>query len=270
MTRAHLRVVLAAVVACSPALLGASLAGTSPSDTSHQPVAAQTVPASQQQAATNHNAFSGSVRPAPQQAGDQVVQAREDARKKAEEDATRKKQAQQRRKAQDAARKKAAASRGHARKCHAPGQILDLSHMQTMNARAIVRAGRKLHIGRKGQIIALATSLQETGLRNYANANVPASMGLKHQAVGFDHDSVGLFQQRPIAPWGAGSWGTPKELMTPEISATKFYRALQGIGGWRSLPVTVAAQRVQVSAFPDAYADDAGHAVSIVNALPCA
>ncbi len=269
MTRAHLRVVLAAVVACSPALLGASLAGTSPSDTSHQSVAAQTVPASQQQTATNHNAFSGSVRPAPQQAGDQAVQAREDARKKAEADAAHKKQAH-RQKAQDAARKKAAASRSRARKCHAPGQILDLSHMQTMNARAIVRAGRKLHIGRKGQIIALATALQETGLRNYANVNVPVSMRLKHQAVGYDHDSVGLFQQRPIAPWGAGSWGTPKELMTPEISATKFYRALQGIGGWQGLPVTVAAQRVQVSAFPQAYADDAGHAVSIVNSLPCA
>ncbi len=44
--------------------------------------------------------------------------------------------------------------------------------------------------------------------------------------------------------------------MTPAVSARKFYDTLLAVPGWRTLPLTVAAQRVQHSAYPDAYADD--------------
>ncbi|HEY3502800.1 MAG TPA: hypothetical protein VGN37_08485 [Actinocatenispora sp.] len=200
---------------------------------------------------------------AAQAAADKKAAADKARQDKAAADAAAKK------KADDERKKKAAAASRSKNRCTAPAHVLDLSSIQTQNARAIIRAGKKLGINKKGQIIALSTALQESGLRNYANGNIPASMGLPHQAVGYDHDSVGLFQQRPIAPWGAGSWGTLNELMTPEKSATKFYQALLRVPGWQGMAVTVAAQTVQVSAFPEAYADDAVHANSIVNALPC-
>ncbi|WP_207122875.1 hypothetical protein [Actinocatenispora comari] len=192
-----------------------------------------------------------------------AAQAEADKKKAAEDAAAKKKADDAKKKADDAARKKKAdeASRS-AKRCTAPARVTDLSTLQTQNARAIMRAGRKLHISKRGQIIALSTALQESQLRNYANVNLPASMRMAHQAVGSDHLSVGLFQQQP-------NWGSLNELMNPETSATKFYQALLHIPGWQSLPVTVAAQRVQVSAFPSAYADDEVRATAIVNALPC-
>lgn len=75
-------------------------------------------------------------------------------------------------------------------------------------------------------------------------------LALPHEAVGSDHGSVGVFQQQ--WPW----WGTLADLMDPTKSAGKFYESLLEVPGWQSLPVTVAAQRVQRSAYPDAYADD--------------
>ena len=75
-------------------------------------------------------------------------------------------------------------------------------------------------------------------------------MSLPHEAVGTDHGSLGVFQQQ--WPW----WGTMTELMTPSTAARKFYRALLSRPAWQTQPVTVAAQSVQGSAYPDAYADD--------------
>src|SRR5664280_2480625 len=82
--------------------------------------------------------------------------------------------------------------------------------------------------------IAFATAMQESTLRN-----------LDHG----DRDSVGLFQQRPSA-----GWGTVAELTTPAVAAHKFYTALLAVPGWASMPLTDAAQQVQRSAFPFAYA----------------
>jgi murein DD-endopeptidase MepM/ murein hydrolase activator NlpD len=80
-----------------------------------------------------------------------------------------------------------------------------------------------------------------------ANPAVPVSYEYPHDGVGRDHDSVGLFQQRP-------HWGDIADLMNPAASAGLFYDALERVEGWEAMPVTVAAQRVQVSAHPDAYA----------------
>ena len=46
----------------------------------------------------------------------------------------------------------------------------------------------------------------------------------------------------------------PAQIMQPVYAATKFYEALVKVPGWQSLPLTVAAQAVQGSANPDAYA----------------
>jgi len=109
------------------------------------------------------------------------------------------------------------------------------------NAAVIVQVGRELGVSDYGIVIALATAMQESSLRNL-------SWG--------DLDSVGLFQQRP-----SSGWGTVEEITDPVQSAHLFYegragftRGLLDIAGWESMPLTEAAQRVQISAFPDAYA----------------
>ncbi|MGV7686332.1 C40 family peptidase [Mycobacterium kansasii] len=126
------------------------------------------------------------------------------------------------------------------------------------NAQVIVAVGEKMHIPPQGIIVAEATALTESGLKNYANDGtgklagdqhgIEASLQLPHDAVGHDHGSLGIMQQQ--FPW----WGTIQELMTPAIAARKFYEALLKVPNWQNLPVTVAAQAVQGSALPDAYA----------------
>jgi cell wall-associated NlpC family hydrolase len=114
-------------------------------------------------------------------------------------------------------------------------------------------------------VIAVAAAMQESKLLVHANPRVPASLVLPHERVGSDHDSVGLFQQR-------GGWGTARVRMDPTASARLFYEALLEIPGWERLPLTQAAQRVQVSAFPDAYArweDDADELVEAIASTGC-
>lgn len=76
-----------------------------------------------------------------------------------------------------------------------------------------------------------------------------------------DLDSVGLFQQRPRY------WGTVAELTDPVIASTKFYMALVKVKGWEQLPLTQAAQKVQISAYPEAYAKWEIPAEAIVNSM---
>lgn len=108
-------------------------------------------------------------------------------------------------------------------------------------------------------LVAFATIWQESSWRMYANdgtgpglkpeqAGVAGSLDYPHDAVGRDHGSVGLFQQQ--WPW----WGSFAELMDPTASAGLFFGRLVLVEGWEALPVTVAAQRVQRSAYPAAYA----------------
>jgi peptidoglycan DL-endopeptidase CwlO len=96
-------------------------------------------------------------------------------------------------------------------------------------------------------IIALATAMQESGLRNLA---------------GGDRDSLGLFQQRP-----SQGWGTQEQIMNPTYAATKFYERLVQVPSWDRIPLTEAAQAVQRSAFPNAYAKWEGLANALVGAL---
>jgi murein DD-endopeptidase MepM/ murein hydrolase activator NlpD len=109
---------------------------------------------------------------------------------------------------------------------------------QLHHARTIITVGARHDMPVRGQIIAVATALQESGLRN-----------LGHLGARNDHDSLGLFQQRPSLGWGA-----PAQLTDPAYAAAVFYRRLAAVPGWQGMPLTVAAQAVQRSAYPDAYA----------------
>lgn len=124
----------------------------------------------------------------------------------------------------------------------------------------IVKEGKNAGVPTNGILIALMVALQESGINTYANSGVPESLKYPHMKVGSDHDSVNAFQQRPAA-----SWGSVEELMDPTYAARAFYggkegpnhgspRGLLDIPGWEQMSLTEAAQTVQVSAFPDAYA----------------
>jgi len=123
--------------------------------------------------------------------------------------------------------------------------ITTLNDEMRTNAATIIEVGRELGVSDYGIVIALATAMQESSMRNL-------DWG--------DRDSVGLFQQRP-----SSGWGTPDQLTTPRHAAQLFYggpsnpntgrtQGLLDVDGWESMPLTVAAQRVQISAYPDAYA----------------
>ncbi|WP_208760961.1 M23 family metallopeptidase [Micromonospora orduensis] len=134
----------------------------------------------------------------------------------------------------------------------------------TTNAATIVAVGRQRQVPPRGYVIALATAMQESTLRNLANANVPESLNLPHEGVGRDHDSVGLFQQR-------AGWGSVGERMTPSYAAAKFYEALVKVDGWQRMRLTDAAQAVQRSGLPEAYQKwegDAEQLAALVLGLP--
>jgi hypothetical protein len=125
--------------------------------------------------------------------------------------------------------------------------IAGLSSSQVANAWAVVAEGHRMGISKRGQIIAMATALQESNLRNYTHA--------------VDHDSLGIFQQRP-----SSGWGSPRQIERPTYAAHAFYRVLvQYRGSWGCL--TCAAQMVQRSAFPGAYAKHEHFATTIVTIL---
>jgi hypothetical protein len=117
-------------------------------------------------------------------------------------------------------------------------QTLTPTGEQLRNAKAIMNAGQTMHLPARAWVIAIATSMQESQLRNIGD------LGSAN-----DHDSLGLFQQRPTS-----GWGTPQQLQDPTYAATAFYKGLVDVKGWTSMPLTDAAQAVQVSAYPDHYA----------------
>ncbi len=122
-----------------------------------------------------------------------------------------------------------------------------LSAVQLQHASTINAVGMSRGLPERARIIALATALQESGLRNLPSG---------------DRDSVGLFQQRPSQGWG------PKvQLLDPVYAAGKFYDALVKVAGWQKMTLTKAAQSVQYSGFPDAYAKWEDEATTLAVAL---
>lgn len=109
---------------------------------------------------------------------------------------------------------------------------LDLE--QAEHATTIAATGKRLGLVDHAVTVALAAALQESNLHNLAHG---------------DRDSLGLFQQRP-----SQGWGTAGQVMDPNYAATAFFTHLAKIDGWENLPVTTAAQEVQRSGAPSAYA----------------
>jgi len=98
--------------------------------------------------------------------------------------------------------------------------------------------------------IALQVALAESGLRMTANGNNPRSLTLPHDAVGWDHGSVGLFQQQVTgALHSTASWGTTEQCMDAVWSTRRFLSELVSFR-WTELPNWLAAQRVQNSFDP--------------------
>jgi cell wall-associated NlpC family hydrolase len=122
-----------------------------------------------------------------------------------------------------------------------------LSAEQRQNAATIINVARQRGTPPRAWLIAVATAKQESDLRNINYG---------------DRDSLGLFQQRP-----SQGWGSPAQVLDPVYSTTTFLDHLLQVPGWDRLPVTVAAQTVQRSAFPDAYAKWEGLAAALVGQL---
>ena len=127
-----------------------------------------------------------------------------------------------------------------------------LSTEQTANARVIWQVAQDLKLGDHAAVIGIATALQESTLRNLNYG---------------DRDSLGLFQQRPST-----GWGSPAQVRNPRLASLAFYGkashtknpGLVDVRGWQQMSVANAAQAVQRSAFPSAYAKHEKPATGLV------
>ncbi|MFF4625705.1 C40 family peptidase [Nonomuraea jabiensis] len=113
-------------------------------------------------------------------------------------------------------------------------QIATLDDEQRVNALLIVSTAQQLGLPARAAVIAVAAALQESELRNLTHGHL---------------DSLGLFQQRP-----SQGWGTREQILDPSHAARQFYDRLVKVPRWEQLPLARAAQAVQRSASPDAYA----------------
>lgn len=138
---------------------------------------------------------------------------------------------------------------GAATECtvQADGVSVALQPQQAANAATIGAVASARDLPERALAIALATAMQESELRNLRDG---------------DRDSLGLFQQRP-----SQGWGTAQQIMDPVYSANEFFDELVKIPGYADLPLTVAAQKVQHSGYPQAYAKREGDALVLASAL---
>jgi hypothetical protein len=118
---------------------------------------------------------------------------------------------------------------------------------QKANAQLIIDIGRQRGIPPRGWAVAIATAAQESSLHNHTTPDL--------------YGSSGLMQQTP--PW----WGTRDQVNDLTYAVNAFDNALMKIVGWQTMPITVAAQTVQHSSFPDAYAKHTATAINAVRDL---
>jgi murein DD-endopeptidase MepM/ murein hydrolase activator NlpD len=116
---------------------------------------------------------------------------------------------------------------------------------QLGNVATILTVGTSKAVPPWAWVVATATAMQESTLRNLP---------------GGADDSIGLFQQRP-----SQGWGTLQQLRDPAYQAGKFFDKLVAIAGWQQMPLTEAAQNVQLSAYPDAYAKHTTEAIRLIS-----
>ena len=134
-----------------------------------------------------------------------------------------------------------------AAQCSVPGTTYTLTGEQAGNAETIARVAHDRGLPDRAVVIALATAMQESGLRNLPYG---------------DRDSLGLFQQRP-----SQGWGTPAQVQDPEYAAGRFYDHLVQVPNWQTGDLTTVADTVQRSAFPLAYGGHEPFAAALGAAL---
>ena len=127
------------------------------------------------------------------------------------------------------------------------GRLVELDLSQARYAGLITAIAVERGMPARAASIALAAAYQESNLENLD---------------GGDRDSAGLFQQRP-----SQGWGTLGEVRDPVHATNAFYDALAKVDGYEQLAITVAAQEVQRSGFPDAYAAHEADARALASAL---
>ncbi|MDM4723324.1 hypothetical protein QTQ03_28375 [Micromonospora sp. WMMA1363] len=127
------------------------------------------------------------------------------------------------------------------------GRTWTLDAEQQAHAQLIVDIGRQRAVPARGWAVAIATAAQESSLRNVTEPD--------------PHGSSGLFQQTP--PW----WGTRLQVNDPTYATSRFYEALTHVTGWQTMPLTVAAQAVQNSAYPDHYRQHTATAITVIRDL---
>lgn len=110
----------------------------------------------------------------------------------------------------------------------------NLSPLQADSAALIGITAVRRGMPARAATIGIATGLQESKLVNIDYG---------------DRDSLGLFQQRP-----SQGWGEPEEVLDPVYATNAFYDELETVDDYETLDVTDAAQLVQRSGFPLAYA----------------
>lgn len=129
----------------------------------------------------------------------------------------------------------------------ASSSVAQLDPEQAGNAALITSIAVRRKLPARAASIAIATAMQESKLRNIEYG---------------DRDSLGLFQQRP-----SQGWGTPEQVLDPVYAANAFYDHLVRIDGFETMPITEVAQRIQRSAFPEAYAQHEPEARVLASAL---
>jgi hypothetical protein len=129
----------------------------------------------------------------------------------------------------------------------AGGHSVSLTMEQAENVSLMAAISVQRGMPARAASIAIATSAQESKLYN-----------VEHGA----RDSLGLFQQRP-----SQGWGSRQQILNPYLATTAFYDALQRVDGYETMRVTEAAQEVQRSGFPEAYADHEADARVLASAL---
>jgi hypothetical protein len=127
------------------------------------------------------------------------------------------------------------------------GRTVQLAPDQAQNASLIAAIGVRRGLPARAVSIALATAYQESKIRNLSHG---------------DRDSIGIFQQRP-----SQGWGTVAQISDEHYAINKFYDALEKIDDYQSMRITEAAQKVQRSAYPEAYEPHAPDARALASAL---
>jgi hypothetical protein len=131
---------------------------------------------------------------------------------------------------------------------HGPdGTSVTLDLDQASHAATIAAVAHARGLPERAVTIALATAIQESKLRDLPYG---------------DRDSLGLFQQRP-----SQGWGSPAQLRDPVYASGRFFDALVKVPDYADLPVTVAAQDVQHSGYPKAYASHEAIAATLADVL---